>query len=270
MAGAGRRLMLAVLVAVPLGCNDDDVDIAALSRAICSGAEKPTLVAASDPGPAVFPHAGLLFMIDGRCRYWVQSSGVLPTIRTGQLHETTAGHLAATLNYPAWRTLRGNQGGSTFLSNGADVVRCCGPGHVPAGLRFAFQGIARVHDWLASLPGASPGVIQVKAVDHRATANHVATNPAVWPLVWSPDEIGIPAGDPAIFSHAAGRTVTDPTGLAALDALRQRHRKGEWPATTAIPVRRIGQDLSPTRPEFDLHMRDVTPYERDGRIPERW
>ena len=127
-----------------------------------------------------------------------------------------------------------------------------------------------MQDWLATLPGASPGAIQVKAVDHRATGGHVATNPAVWPLVWSADEIGIPAGDPAIFSNAAGRTVTDPTGLSALDALRDRHRKGEWPTTGAIPVRRIGQDLAPTRPEFDLHMRDVSPYERDGRVPDRW
>ncbi len=238
------------------------------SEPLCDGSSSLRFAATSGGGnvggvPRVVQEVGWAFLlIDGECRYWTMTEPDEP-IRTGTLDATQAADFSSAFRLGHWSANDTKTGGcfdagSTSLRFGETrvTVSC-----VATDLTQAYS------DWLATLYDAgtrASGDVRYTVTDASEEAWVVGNTTDIasaWPLTDAPSVLLERGEDenaePAVASQDEAEALR-----AARDAYAAREAStGPW---LRIPM---ALEVAGAAPQyFDVAMRDVTPFERDGEL----
>ena len=239
------------------------VELGAPEVVLCDGSSALRFAATNAGGnlsgaPSIADELGWSFLlIDGQCRYWSMVAPEQP-VRSGLLSELDAADFSAELRLGRWAELPpppagGCPDGTTtnlrYRDEQALPISCA--------TTELTEGYSA---WLATLHERGQDLAEEVRYTLAVSQGSYADMSLSWPLALDPAEVAVPADDAAVPLVLAGEEA------AALRALRAQYVEsvpglGPW---LRIPVVYDSGSASPSY--YELALRDVTPFEVDGRL----
>jgi len=244
------------------------IDFSGAPPVLCDGSSALRF-AATDAGgnlsgvPSVVAEVGWSFLlVDGQCRYWTMSAPE-KEMRSGSLSEQDAADFSADLWLGRWSELPAPDpsgcpdASTTSLRFGNEVAPpiSCTSTEVSEGYR----------SWLTPLyesGTALGGEVRYTLQDSYGSGDDQALG---WPLESDPAEIAV------VSDEMAEPELADGENAAALRTLRDTYAESVQPGLGPWLRVPVAFESGSTTAYYELALRDVTPFEVDGKLePDRF